>query len=163
LCSNKGSATQICVGPRPAPRRRAATPRSRARAPSASAPDATPAEAARRPKSHAFPRSSPLPRHLDCPAPRASPPPRRTHAVHATDRRSIRGPAVRTPAEECRSTAASRPSSSRRHRRSFARHIKGARLLLAPAPPRHQAIRVATVELRPSLPSTVEQLPMPLP
>jgi hypothetical protein len=59
-------------------------------------------------------------------------------ALHHTPPRR-RGPAVRMPAEERRSTVASRPSSSHRHRRSFAWPIKGVRLLLAPVPPLHRA------------------------
>jgi hypothetical protein len=38
----------------------------------------------------------------------------------------VRGPAVHAPTEEHRSTVASRPSSSRRHRQSSTRPIKGA-------------------------------------
>jgi hypothetical protein len=85
-----------------------------------------------RPRRPAIPGHTPYPgrrhtpRRLDCPVPRASPSPRRTRATHAADRRFIRGLAVRALVEERRSTAASRPSSPHRHRRSIARPIKGA-------------------------------------
>jgi hypothetical protein len=100
--------------------RRVTTPRALTRCvsrlcrapPQRPCPRPPPVEAARRPRPRAFPRSSPLPRCLDCPAPRASPPPGRMRAVHATDRRSVRGPVVRASAEERRSTAASRPRHS---------------------------------------------------
>jgi hypothetical protein len=86
----------------------------------------------RRPRQPAVPGRAPSPGHrrtprrLDCPAPRASLSSRRTRAAHKADCRSVRSPAVCSPAEERRSTAASRPSSSRRHRRSTAQPIKGA-------------------------------------
>jgi hypothetical protein len=85
----------------------------------------------RRPRQPVVPGRAPspgrhhAPRRLDCPTPRASPSPRRTRVVHTADRQSVRGPAVRTPAEERRSTAVSRPSSPCHHRRSIARPIKG--------------------------------------
>jgi hypothetical protein len=58
---------------------------------------------------------------------------------------------VRAPAEERRSTVASRPSSSRRHRRSISRPIKGRspppRARTA-APPRRHARRLGELSLR---------------
>jgi hypothetical protein len=106
-CSNSGSAKR-CRPERAAPRR-CARPHARflgirARAP----PDAPPPKLACRPRPTRLP---PGPRHaprcLGLPTPRTSPSPHRTRAVHAADRRSVRGPAVHTLAEERRSTATS--------------------------------------------------------
>jgi hypothetical protein len=73
---------------RPAPR--AATPRPRARAPSASAPEATPGEVARRPRPCLPHAPTPLGSLESSRAARRHFP-RRTGRAHATDRRSVGG------------------------------------------------------------------------
>jgi hypothetical protein len=70
--SNRGSATRFQASWRSAPRRRA-TP-------------------ARRSSPRSFPRPTRAPRRIESRAPRASPLLRRTCAVRAADRRSVRGP-----------------------------------------------------------------------
>jgi hypothetical protein len=118
-CSNRGSAKR-CRPERATPRPRTRSLGVRARAP----PNSPPPEVARRPRP-TRPRPTRLPsgwrhapRRLGLSAPRASPSPHRTRAVHEADRRSVRGPAVHTPAVERRSTTTSWPSSPRRHRQS---------------------------------------------
>jgi hypothetical protein len=82
-------------------------------------PDASLPVVARRPRPMRLPPGQQhAPRRLGFAAPRTSSSPRRTRAMHAVDCRSIRGPAVRVPAEERRSTAASWLSSPRHHHRS---------------------------------------------
>jgi hypothetical protein len=84
-------------------------------------PSHVPPEVACRPRPTRLPQAGAAPRDASvCSrhAPRASPSSCRTRAVHTADRRSIRGPAIRVPSEERRSTAASWPSSPCRHRRS---------------------------------------------
>jgi hypothetical protein len=110
-----------------AERRRAAT----SRAPVHHHPLGVHARGHRRPRQPAIPGRAPspgcccAPRRPDCPAPRASPSLRRTRATHVADRRSVRGLALRAPAEERCSTATSRPSSPHHHRWSTALPIKG--------------------------------------
>jgi hypothetical protein len=123
---------------RSAPRRRAATLRPRARALGVRArapapPDVPPPEVARCPRPTCLPQVGAAPQDASvCPAPR----------------RSIRGPAVRAPAEERRSTATSRLSSSRRHCRASTRPIN------APLLPRGRA-----PSCRPPLPPSCRARP----
>jgi hypothetical protein len=119
-CSNRGSAKSRRAGHALC---RDVAPRRRARAP----PDAPTPDVTCHPRPTHLLQAGAAPQDASvCPAPRASLSPPRTRAVHAADRRSVRSQTVRAPAEERRSTMASRPSSSCRHRRSSTRPIKGA-------------------------------------
>jgi hypothetical protein len=132
-----------------APRCHAVTPRTRALGVRA-LPDAPPPEVARCPRPHAFPRLTPRPRHLDpFPAPRASPPLRRTCEGHAADRRSIRGAACMRASRGApwygsifAITTMSRSSALFKHRRSLPRATPSRR---PPLPPSRQARLPASI------------------
>jgi hypothetical protein len=127
----------------------AATPRPHAlnvRAP----PDTPPPEVARRPRPRAFPRPTPRSRHLGpFPAPRASPPLRRTSDGHAADRRSVRGAACMRAGRGApwygsifAITVMSQSSALFKHRRSLPRATPSRRL---PLPPSRQARLPASI------------------
>jgi hypothetical protein len=117
---------------------RAATPHPSARAALASAPEVGADGGHTPPDTRSFPRPTRAPRCIGACGPRASPSPRRTRAVHAANRRS-----VRVRAEEHRSTAASRRRRHGHARRVYSSTAAVSRVLAEPPLPCATVVAIA--------------------